>query len=71
MPVPINQLAADRCYISVSGEIRHVVLLDIGKVAYETVAPTGNGIVWSALSIVGDGRFAREALREIPHPCWR
>jgi hypothetical protein len=71
MPVPLSQLAVDRCYLSAKGEIRHVMLIGTGKVTYESVAPTGKGLAWSALSVIGDGRFAREALCEVPRPGWR
>jgi hypothetical protein len=68
MSIPVHQLIADRYYITVEREVRRIVKIETGKITYKTAGRNTGEIPWSGLTTVAAEKFAREAVREVPHP---
>jgi hypothetical protein len=68
MSIPIHQLVVDRCYLTAQREIRHVLRIDARTVTYRTVRRSAAELPWAGETAIAGGKFAREALREVPRP---
>jgi hypothetical protein len=68
MSIPVRELAISRFYVTSTGELRHIISLDGGKVTYASRHKGDDEVSWLGPITVGAGKFAREALRQIPKP---
>jgi hypothetical protein len=64
--IPLGDIAVGKCYLTTLGQIRRVVKFGNGKVTYESHSKTASRGSWSEQNTVWDGRFARDAEREVP-----
>jgi hypothetical protein len=61
MPIPVNEIAVDKSYVTATGQLRRVLKVGNGAVTYEEArgkAVSGN---WGLWTTVGDGKFAEDA----------
>ena len=62
MGISLPEIAVGRCYLA-QGEVRRVLKFGNGRVRYQ--ARTQGSRTWGELLMARDGRFAREAEREV------
>jgi hypothetical protein len=63
MGISLADIAVGKCYLAVQGEIRRVLKFGNGRVTYEARASESG--VWGEPTTVRDGRFARDAHRNV------
>jgi hypothetical protein len=65
MPVATDKITVGKCFVTEIGQVRRVLKVESGKVTYEARGKTATGGSWGERTIVGDGKFARDVVREV------
>ncbi len=68
MSVPPESIEIGKCYLAKGGQIRRVVSLELGMVAYHGPARKLVKQAWPRRQIVSVRKFAADAEKEVPCP---
>jgi hypothetical protein len=68
MSISVKDIAVDKCYVTSGNQVRRVLKIENGKVTYEERSKTESGGSSLARTTIGDGKFAREAVGQVPCP---
>ena len=63
MGIPVESIAAGKCFVTEIGQVRRVLEVKDGKVKYESSGKTAHGGYWGDVVTVVDGKFARDVDR--------
>ena len=66
MPIPVHQIAVGRCYVTTTGQVRHVKRIEDGTVEYEEHLPTDGGRASDGTTTEGLEHFAGRVKQEVP-----
>ena len=68
MTVPPESITVGKCYVTPGNQVRRVLSVEAGKVAYEARGSKMIKGKWPRRSTVELGRFAADVAREVPCP---
>jgi hypothetical protein len=66
MGIPMESIAAGKCFVTEIGQVRRVLEVKDGMVKYESRGKTAHGGSWGDIITAADGKFARDVNREVP-----
>lgn len=66
MPVAPNTIAKDKCYVTVSNQVRHVIDVTATQVTYQARGKRHKPFPWGSKLTVDINTFAADVDREVP-----